>query len=395
MDVHVDLSGVSIATQRLVLRPLQLADLPDFFAYASVPGVGEAAGWKHHESLGESEEILRALADSGEVLAIVHRADRKMIGTLGLHRSWANDVEEYGHYAVKDIGYVLSKDYWGQGLMPEAVRAVIAYGFDALKLDALTCCHFDQNNQSRRVIEKSGFRFVRKSTFASGSLGKTFDDMQYILMNGNPARHSAADALDRPPVCEKRGGDGGTSVDDSRKPQGCETCGRVCAANGRRMEPRPLPDEPNRLKWWLELSRAQTAKLWELLQGCLSQEQQAEILNQLGRNCARSIQWANRYVGDPDGFFKFMFDKCGEVISYDREAQVITVVTRERDCDCLLVNSGNISSVYCGCSIGWQQYTYETILGKKVNVTVEKAVLRGDLQCEFHIQVSDEPVTAG
>ena len=175
------------------------------------------------------------------------------------------------------------------------------------------------------------------------------------------------------------------------KTGGCETCGQGCADNAIRREPRPLPDDAPRLKWWLELSRRQTAKLWELLQGYLTSEQQTEILNQLGRNCAGSIQWAQPYVGDPEGFFQMMFDRCGEVITYDREAQVITVVTRERDCDCLLVNSCDISPVYCDCSIGWQQYTYETILGKKVDVTVEKAVLRGDPRCVFRIKVSDEP----
>jgi hypothetical protein len=173
---------------------------------------------------------------------------------------------------------------------------------------------------------------------------------------------------------------------------GCETCGRVCAAAGKRMEPRPLPDDAGRLKWWLELSRQQTARMWELLGDILDADQQSEILNQLGRNCAKSIQWAQQYVGDPEGFFQFMFNRCGEVITYDRDQQVITVVTRERDCDCLLVNSAKISPVYCNCSIGWQQYTYETILGRKVDVTVEKAVVRGDLQCMFRIRVLDEPV---
>ena len=85
-----------------------------------------------------------------------------------------------------------------------------------------------------------------------------------------------------------------------------------------------------------------------------------------------------------------MLDRCGEVITYDRDAQVITVVTRERDCDCLLVSSANTPPVYCGCSVGWQQYTYETILNRKVDVTVEKAVIRGDRQCVFRVKVLNE-----
>jgi hypothetical protein len=89
-----------------------------------------------------------------------------------------------------------------------------------------------------------------------------------------------------------------------------------------------------------------------------------------------------------------MKDNCGEEIAYDRDAQVITIVTPERDCVCLLVNSAKISPVYCNCSIGWQQYTYETILGKKVNVTVEKAVIRGARRCVFRIEVTGEAAKA-
>jgi ribosomal-protein-alanine N-acetyltransferase len=61
----------------------------------------------------------------------------------------------------REIGYVLSKDYWGQGLMPEAVKAVIDWLFEEEKLDFIMVGHFDWNNQSRRVIEKCGFQYVK------------------------------------------------------------------------------------------------------------------------------------------------------------------------------------------------------------------------------------------
>jgi len=182
MDVSFDVTGVVIPTDRLVLRPLAMGDLDDFYAYASVPGVGEAAGWKHHQSIAESKEILRSLTESKHIFAIEYKADRKVIGTLGLHQSWANETGAYRQFRVKEIGYVLSRAYWGRGLMPEAVGAVIAYCFDTLGLDALTCCHFPENSRSRRVIEKCGFKFVRMGKFESEPLEKVFDDMQYILI---------------------------------------------------------------------------------------------------------------------------------------------------------------------------------------------------------------------
>ena len=182
MDVIMDVTNVVIATDRLLLRALEPSDLLELYAYASVPGVGERAGWKHHESIRESQAILQKLIDQRDVLAVIHKADHTMIGTVGLHHSWANEDEAYKQYKVKEIGYVLSKAYWGKGLMTEAVNAVIRYAFDTLGLDALTCSHFMENNQSRRVIEKCGFQFVKQGIYNAEQLQKNFRDMRYILL---------------------------------------------------------------------------------------------------------------------------------------------------------------------------------------------------------------------
>ena len=58
MNAPVDVTNIRIETDRLILRAWHERDLDDFFEYASVPGVGEKAGWNHHQSLGESMVIL-------------------------------------------------------------------------------------------------------------------------------------------------------------------------------------------------------------------------------------------------------------------------------------------------------------------------------------------------
>ena len=50
MNAEFKLNGKIIETERLVLRPFKWEDLDDFFTYASVEGVGEMAGWPHHEN---------------------------------------------------------------------------------------------------------------------------------------------------------------------------------------------------------------------------------------------------------------------------------------------------------------------------------------------------------
>ena len=72
----------------------------------------------------------------------------------------------------------------GAGLIPEAVGAVIDCGFGTLGLEAFTCGHFVENSQSKRVIEKCGFTFVKRGEFYAGQLQKSFDDLKYTLIRG-------------------------------------------------------------------------------------------------------------------------------------------------------------------------------------------------------------------
>jgi len=182
MDVTVDITDTILQTGRLILRPWKEQDLLDFYEYASVPGVGEMAGWARHGSYNESRKVMQIFMDGKNVFAIVHRDDDKVIGSLGLHRSWANDEDNFDDLRVIDIGYVLAKNYWGRGLMPEAVNAVIDFCFSKLDIQAVTCGHFRNNEQSRRVIEKCGFVFFKESEYYAKQLDKTFEDMKYILI---------------------------------------------------------------------------------------------------------------------------------------------------------------------------------------------------------------------
>lgn len=182
MDFLLDVTNIRIETDRLVLRAFVESDLWDFYAYASVVGVGEMAGWPHHTSIETSKVILQMFLKNKDVFAIYHKVDGKVIGSLGLHKAWINNEEKYQHLKAKNIGYVLSKDYWGQGLVVEAVKAVIDYGFNVLGIEAFSIEHFVENIQSKRVIEKCGFTFVKNGEFYAKPLDKHFDELRYVLL---------------------------------------------------------------------------------------------------------------------------------------------------------------------------------------------------------------------
>ena len=183
MNAYVDLSDVRIDTDRLNLRPWRESDLEDFYEYARVEGVGEKAGWNHHQSPEESQRILSSFIRNKKTFALELKENGKVIGSLGLEprdEDAGLPVELQG----REIGYVLSKDYWGRGLMPEAVGAVISYCFEMLDFDYLTCGHFDHNDRSRRVVEKCGFQFL-KNVVTPTVRGIDEPGKMYILYNPN------------------------------------------------------------------------------------------------------------------------------------------------------------------------------------------------------------------
>ncbi len=141
-----------LETKRLILREWNFSDSADLYEYAKNESVGPNAGWSPHKSETESKEIIKMFIESQETYAIQLKESNKVIGSIGLHkRDNSNNQSE--------IGYVLNPDYWGQGIIPEAVERIKEYGFIDLSLDEIWCAHFDFNHKSKRVNEKCGFKY--------------------------------------------------------------------------------------------------------------------------------------------------------------------------------------------------------------------------------------------
>lgn len=180
MNKSIDITNVVLRTNRLTLRPWRESDLDDFYEYARVDGVGQMAGWMPHRNLEESRRILSHFIEGKHVFALEHQG--KVIGSLGVEEYHEKNYPELSHLQGREIGYVLSKDYWGQGLMPEAVKAVIEWLFAAETLDFILVGHFDWNNQSRRVIEKCGFQYIKTAPYQT-RYNTTENALDYILYN--------------------------------------------------------------------------------------------------------------------------------------------------------------------------------------------------------------------
>ncbi|MDD4124177.1 MAG: GNAT family N-acetyltransferase [Eubacteriales bacterium] len=145
-----------IETERLFIRPFNINDLNDFYEYAAQPDVGPNAGWKPHESLEEALEILERFSANPQENALVFKENNKVIGAAGVYNDDANKSVM--------IGYVMNHDYWGRGLMTEAVKAVINEVFSAAETKNVVIKHFPFNSRSKRVIEKCGLKHIKNET---------------------------------------------------------------------------------------------------------------------------------------------------------------------------------------------------------------------------------------
>ena len=185
MNAHFRINGKVIETERLILRAFKQTDLEAFYEYASVEDVGEMAGWKHHESIDESRKIMDSFINNDKVFAICLKENNKVIGSIGIEKYGLEDaLTEFKNYRGRELGYVLSKDYWGKGLMPEAVNAVIEYLFNELDYDFLLCGYYNFNERSKQVQTKCGFRPYRSLTMTT-QMGTKEQGTLMLLMNPN------------------------------------------------------------------------------------------------------------------------------------------------------------------------------------------------------------------
>ena len=145
----------TIETERLRLREWTLDDVEDLYDYAKNPNVGPHGGWKPHADKAESLEILQTLfMDKYDSWAIVYRENRKAIGSIGYELDTKRpDIN------CRELGYAMSENYWGKGIMTEAAKAVIKYAFEEMMLDMVTIYRNPYNKRSGRIIEKCGFTY--------------------------------------------------------------------------------------------------------------------------------------------------------------------------------------------------------------------------------------------
>src|SRR4051812_45903557 len=148
---------MGLSTNRLLLRTPTLKDADAIFeTYAQDPEVVKYLVWAAHRSVETTREFLRSLeapVKSGisHPFAIVLKGENKLLGMIELR------VQTGGFRS--EVGYVLASEYWGTGIMTEALKAVIDCGFALPGMYRIAAICDVDNVGSARVMEKAGMHF--------------------------------------------------------------------------------------------------------------------------------------------------------------------------------------------------------------------------------------------
>lgn len=154
----LSVADFTIETERLVLRLIKAGDAPDIFEFTSDAEVEKLTGmFTLHHTCKETQAFIQSCLDEykqGLTIpwAIVYKPNNKVIGTLFI----SSYNPKHGN---AEIEYGFSRNYWGQGFATEATQAVIAFGFNILKLHRMYATFDPRNLASGRVLEKSGFQY--------------------------------------------------------------------------------------------------------------------------------------------------------------------------------------------------------------------------------------------
>ena len=174
-----------LETERLVLRGLVLDDTDFVFRHFSDSEVTRFLLDEDPLTLrSQAEELIGTyLEPNGQTFnrwGIAQKADGALIGTCGFHK-WDK------RHRKAEIGYDLAPEFWGRGLMAEALREIIRHGFDRMQLNRIDALVYTENTRSARLLDKLSFQqegLLRDYFFARG---RYFDHAIYSVLKKNKA----------------------------------------------------------------------------------------------------------------------------------------------------------------------------------------------------------------
>jgi ribosomal-protein-alanine N-acetyltransferase len=168
-----------IVTDRLILRRLRLGDAVDMYAYAQDEAVARPGLWEPYDSLEACSIDVARLVENDSLMwwALEYRNDARVIGRVQLS-DWSR------RHSHAELSYALRREYWGQGLMTEAVVKAVEYGWEELRLHRLSAVVRPDNLASVRILENLGMKHEGRMRHHRWLWGEWVDLDLYAVVRG-------------------------------------------------------------------------------------------------------------------------------------------------------------------------------------------------------------------
>lgn len=163
-------------TPRLRLRHVFRADAAELTQATSDPTVTKYEPWGPYDETETAELIENILSQMKNGLcaewAIERKDDAAVLGLIHLNKI------DFFHRSA-ELGYWIRRKAWNRGYTTEAVKVLIDYAVNTLRLDEVTAVCHPQNSASLRVLEKAGMKYLRTLEDHIAIRGRSVDCLQY------------------------------------------------------------------------------------------------------------------------------------------------------------------------------------------------------------------------
>lgn len=169
--------------EHATVRPWRLSDAPVMTRHANNPRVARNLrdSFPHPYTIVDGHRFLEAVAAQDPETFFCIAVNDEPVGGIGF--TVHDDVERF----TAEIGYWLSEQHWGRGIVVDALKAVTLYAMDTHALHRLYATPYAWNRASVRVLEKAGYFYEGRLRCSAFKEGRLVDQLLYAYTSANRA----------------------------------------------------------------------------------------------------------------------------------------------------------------------------------------------------------------
>ncbi len=157
------------------LRPWTKDDLESLFKHACNENITKFMSDGFPNTKDKCKRFLEFATDNDSILYFAIDINSQAVGGIGV--SPGTDIKRKN----AELGYWISEDYWGQGIMTNAIKEIIKIAFNRYDIDRIYAAPFESNTASHRILEKNGFKLEARFEKNVYKYGAYLDELIYAI----------------------------------------------------------------------------------------------------------------------------------------------------------------------------------------------------------------------